>query len=307
MISKRYVNKITKVLKEWKDSVDVLETKYLEEKRDLERFCAERAGQWTQDYIIQYRDEHSPDEKYIMAYKATKEPVQSTIEQNLSIILNQLDSFFGAPVSSEFANTIMATKLTGLQLSNFELELLKKSVSTYAEARLLNQLATSRTRQTDIVQIEDKGEWHKSTKEVTDPYLYLEIPDMEATYKNYENFKSSALRMVNSYAGKSGTLNFALDHILPAHLCVAMDSFIRTKADEKFMEAIEKANSALVCANKDKRTYTEKDRSLIDRLISPAYVPAKETVHAVAALNEEIKTLLLLDPRYKNFFADDEE
>ena len=306
MISKRYVNKITKVLKEWKYSVDSLETKYLEEKRDLERFCAERAGQWTQDYIIQYRTEHSPDEKYIMAYKAAKEPVQGTIEQNLSIILNQLDSFFGAPVSSEFANTIMATKMTGLQLSNFELELLKKSVSTYAEARLLNQLATSRTRQTDIVQMEENGEWNKSTKEVTDPYLYLEIPDMEATYKNYENFKSSALSMVNSYAGKSGTLNFALDHSLPAHICTAMDSFIRTKADEKFMEAIEKANSALVCANKDKRTYTEKDRKLIDALIDPRYTPSKEKVYSVAAIHEGIEELLRLDPRYKAFFADEE-
>ena len=302
---KKYIKNIANILKEWKISVDTLEEKYLREKNDLEKYCDEKRGQWTEAYIEQYKIENSPTEKYRMAYTAAKEPVQKAIERNLSLILNGLDSFFGAPVSQEFANTIMATKLADLQLSNLEFELLKKSVSTYAEARLLNQLALSRTKQTDVVQLKENGEPERVSKETIDPYLHLEIPDMKDTYSKYEKFKDSALRMANSYVGKTGALNFALEHSLPAYICVAMDSFVRNNEDEKFLEIIEKTSSALTYG-KGRKVYTENDKKLIDALIDPRYAPSKEKVLSVAAIHEDIEELLRLDPRYAKFFDDEE-
>ena len=228
---KKYIKNIANILKEWKISVDTLEEKYLREKNDLEKYCDEKRGQWTEGYIEQYKIENSPTEKYRMAYTAAKEPVQKAIERNLSLILNGLDSFFGAPVSQEFANTIMATKLADLQLSNLEFELLKKSVSSYAEARLLNQLALSRTKKADVVQMKENGEPERVSKEMIDPYLRLDIPDMKDTYDRYERFRDSALRMAKNYVGKLGTLNFALEQNTPAYICVAMESFVRNHED----------------------------------------------------------------------------
>lgn len=301
---KKYIKKIANILKEWKVSVDTLEEKYLREKSDLEKYCTEKAKQWKQEYIEQYMKENSPTEKYIIAYRAAREPVQIAIERNLSLILNRLDSFFGAPVSPEFANTIMVTKLTGLHLSDLEFQLLKNSVSTYAEARLLNQLAISRTKQINSIQIEKDGTLERALKDMKDPYLHLEIPDMDTVYKNYEHFKNSALRMANSYVGKSGTLNFALEQSLPTYLCVTSESFIRNHEDEKFLEIIEKANNAL-CVKK-RKVYTEEDKKIVDSLIDPRYAPSKEKVYSVAAIHEEIEELLRLDPRYTKFFDDEE-
>ena len=302
---KKYIIKIANILKEWKISVDELETKYLREKSDLEKYCDEKRGQWTEAYIEQYKKENSPNEKYIMAYKAAKEPVQSAVERNLSLILKGLDSFFGAPVSTEFANTIMATKLADLQLSNLEFELLKKSVSSYAEARLLNQLALSRTKKADVVQMKENGEPERVSKEMIDPYLRLDIPDMKDTYDRYERFRDSALRMAKNYVGKLGTLNFALEQNTPAYICVAMESFVRNHEDEKFLEIIEKASSALTYG-KGRKVYTEEDKKLIDSLIDERYVPSKEKVYSVAAIHEDIEELLRLDPRYAKFFDDEE-
>ena len=111
--------------------------------------------------------------------------------------------------------------------------------------------------------------------------------------------------MANSYVGKTGALNFALEHSLPAYICVAMDSFVRNNEDEKFLEIIEKTSSALTYG-KGRKVYTENDKKLIDALIDPRYAPSKEKVLSVAAIHEDIEELLRLDPRYTKFFDDEE-
>lgn len=302
---KNAIKKISDTLKTWKNTLDEMEKNYVKDKESVDNYAASMKGQWTDSYINQYIQQHSPDSRYRAKYAEEKAKISPTIHHYLEVLQKQIDKFFNSPVSAEFSNKITAIKLTGLQLSDLEFQLLKDSVSTYAEARLLNQLAMTRSKKTDAVKLE-KGLPKTVSEDVADPYLFLNLPDIEEVYNGFENFKRTTLGLLDSYAGKTAKLNFALETEKPYFICIAMDAFVRTKSDEKFLEIMDKANSILP-ESREKKELTENDRKLIDTLIDPAFpLLAKTKVIALAECDESIADLLRLDSRYSKYLNDEE-
>lgn len=295
---KNAIKKISDTLKTWKNKLDEMEKNYIREKQNVDNYAASMKEQWTDSYIEQYIQQHSPDSKYRAKYAEEKAKISPIVHHYLEVLQKQIDKFFNSPISAEFSNKITAIKLTGLQLSDLEFRLLKDSVSTYAEARLLNQLATTRIKKADAVKLEN-GMPKTVSEEVADPYLFLNVPDIEEVYNGFDSFKSMALGLLNSYAGKNAKLNFALETEKPYFICIAMDAYFRTKADEKLLETMDKASSILQENRKNAINSSEKEA--IDRLLSP-FSKTKETILWAASIHEDIEEILRLDPRYSNFF-----
>ena len=105
-----------------------------------------------------------------------------TQEYYLEMLEKQLDKYFNAPINPDFANKIMTIKLSGLQLTNLEFKILQDSATSYMERRLLNQLAESRTKtERKAVINKESGEAEYKTEQALDPYINLELPNIEDT------------------------------------------------------------------------------------------------------------------------------
>lgn len=230
---------------------------------------------------------------------------EPTILHYLELIKKQLDGFFNAPVKAEFANKINAIKISGLKLSNLEFELLKETATSYMEYRLLNQLAESRTETRDKFIFNPEhpngGQSGVEKVEVSDPYIGLELPDIDGIYKRYNDYTRSAKALLYSYAGTKAELSEALDGNIPNYIAISMDSYFRNKAADEFLGVMDKANSILP-ESKIKRTLTENDKKLIDTLIDTKYPTLAEgRVKEIAASSPELAELFALDERYAQY------
>ena len=144
---KNYTEKITRALKEYKEKIDIQEAMYVQEKKTIQAKAEEMKGQWTDEYIEKYLAENNPHSKYKKQMQDIRAIYEPTILHYLELIKKQLDGYFNAPVKTDFANKISAIKLSGLQLSDTEFQILQQSATSYLERRLLNQLAESRTKE----------------------------------------------------------------------------------------------------------------------------------------------------------------
>lgn len=254
----------------------------------------------------------NPIAKYKKQMQDARAKQEPTILHYLELINKQLDSYFSAPVSREFADKISAIKISGLQLSDLEFELLRDTATTYLECRLLNCLAESRTK-TESKHIYDAEHPNGGANGVVDverrdPYIGLRLPNIDKVYKAFKDYRAAARGLLYSYAGTKAELYEALDENTSLFMTVNMDSYFRDNAAEEFSKVMDEAN-AILPENKIKRTLTENDKKLIDTLISPNSLPfmAERTVKEIAASSPELKELLLLDERYAKYLEDEEQ
>lgn len=307
---KNYVASITKALSEYKGIIDRLEAGYKQDKQKLKNTAEEMRGQWTDEYIEKYKRENNPLGKYKKQMQDARAKYEPTILHYLELIKKQLDGFFNAPVKAEFANKINAIKISGLKLSNLEFELLKETATSYMEYRLLNQLAESRTETRDKFIFNPEhpngGQSGVEKVEVSDPYIGLELPDIDGIYKRYNDYTRSAKALLYSYAGTKAELSEALDGNIPNYVAIFMDSYFRNKAADEFLGVMDKANSILP-ESKVKRELTENDRKLIDTLVDTKYPTLAEgRVKEIAANSPELAELFALDERYAQYVNTEE-
>lgn len=303
---KKYLSKITAALMQYKNEIDTLAEQYAVEKQCVKNKAQSMEGQWTTGYIEKYILENQPDATYHNKMRSAREKVEPTVTHYLEMIEKTLDSYFNAPVSPAFANKIMSISITGLQLSNLEFHVLKNSASTYMEYRLLNQLAESRTKKGTVAELDDSGTPRNKEMDLKDPYLYLELPDIEETYKEFAELGRTANMLLNSYSGKGAEMAHLLDNDVPNYISVSADAFFRCGYEKKFIDAMEKANSILP-ESKVKRELTENDKKLIDLLIDSNYPSlAQSRAKELAAESPDIRNLLVLDSRYKETVLSEE-
>ena len=169
----------------------------------------------------------------------------------------------------------------------------------------LNQLAESRTKtERKAVINKESGEAEYKTEQASDPYINLELPSIEDTYNAMKSYMTSAKSLLYQYAGTSGKMAHLLDVKTPDYISVAMDSYIRNNAADKFLCVMGKAN-AILPESKVKRVLTENDKKLIDTMIDPRYPSlAKDKVKALAEADSSIESLLLLDERYSKYLEE---
>lgn len=304
MMYRKYVKRISEALAKYKTDVDTLEGLYRADKQKVQAKADEMKGKWTDEYINQYLAEHNPDKNYKARLQGARAAVEPTVLHYLEMLEKSLDRYFNAPIKPDFTNKIMAIKLSGLQLSNLEFKILQDSATSYMECRLLNQLAESRTQKGEVVELDNSGQPHRKETDISNPY-YLEVPNLEETYKAFENYKQSAKGLLYSYSGQKAEMSHLLDNNVPNYISISMDSYFRNKKDEEFTKVMEKANSILP-ESKIKRELTENDKRLIDTLVDSKYPSlAKDRVIALAEADADIGELLALDSRYKGFLGEE--
>lgn len=131
-----------------------------------------------------------------------------------------------------------------------------------------------------------------------------ELPNIEDTYNAMKSYMTSAKSLLYQYAGTSGKMAHLLDVETPDYISVAMDSYIRNNAADKFLCVMDKAN-AILPESKVKRELTENDKKFIDTMIDPRYPSmAKDKVKALAEADSNIESLLLLDERYNKYLEE---
>ena len=277
---KNYVAKITNTLEEYKATIDKLESDYQAETAAVKAKAESMKGKWTDDYIKQYISEHNPDARYREQIQTAKAKAEPAVNHYLERIKNNLDSYFNAPIRNDFANKIMSIKMTGLELSDLELELLKQSVSCYMEGRLLGQLAEGR---------------------LTD----LKLPNMEATYQAFNEYSMYAKGLVNNWSGDTAALLHLNDTNAEDFEAVSWDVYFKNNKADEFSKVMEQAN-AILPESKIKHELSENDRKFIDTLIDSKYPSvAKERVKELAAADSHIESLLLLDERYSKYLEEE--
>lgn len=301
---KSYVNKISEALAKYKADVDTLEGLYMADKEKLEAKVDSMKGKWTDEYIKQYRIDHSPDINSHARFHGARSRVEPTVLHYLEVLKNQLDKFFNAPVNPDFANKIMTIKLSGLQLSDTEFKVLQGSASSYMECRLLNQLAETRTKEGDVTEVGENGEIQHKKGTLKDPYMYLNLPNIEEVYKSFREYETTVKGLLYSYSGTKAKMAHLLDDPIPDYISVSMDSYFRSHSEEKFTKVLENATSILP-ESKVKRELTENDKKLIDTLIDCKYPSlCEERVKTLAEADASIGALLELDERYAKFLEE---
>lgn len=302
---KTYVKKINDTLTKYKTDIDTLDSMYLADKEKLKATANEMKEKWTDSYIEQYCRDNNPDINYKARLQGTRAAVEPIVLHYLEMLEKQLDKYFNAPINPDFANKIMTIKLSGLQLTNLEFKILQDNATSYMERRLLNQLAESRTKpETRAVFDKESGKSEYKTEQASDPYINLELPNIEDTYNAMKSYMTSAKSLLYQYAGTSGKMAHLLDVKTPDYISVSMDSYIRNNAADEFLGVMDKAN-AILPESKVKRALTENDKKLIDTMIDPRYPSlAKDKVKALAEADSSIESLLLLDERYSKYLEE---
>lgn len=298
------VKKISTALAKYKADVDTLEGLYKLERQKVKSEAEKMKGKWTDRYIGEYISEHNPDATFKARLQGARAEAEPIILDSLDRLQKSIDGYFNAPIKPDFANKIMTIKLSGLQLSDLEFKILQDSATSYMECRLLNQLAESRTKKSTVVELDSNGTPHSKETDVNNPYLYLELPDIEGTYKQFEDFKRTARTLLYQYSGTNAEMSHLLDKDVPNYLSVSADAFFRCGYEEEFTKAMEKANSILP-ESKIKRELTENDKKLIDLLIDENYPSlAQKRAKELAEADTDIGELLALDERYKGIFEE---
>lgn len=217
---------------------------------------------------------------------------QKLANHNLDIMKNQIDKYFQAPVSADFANKIMAIKSTGMQLSKTEYELLQKQATSYMERRLLNELVASSADDADKL----------------DMQLSAEVPNIDSIYGAYNHMRENVDNAFNFYCGDDLSLKEYIncdcnDYVNTGNITHAIKCFDIDRNDsyKTFIKAMSGENDILDKGNRPNVELSDDEKSLINAIL-PDYdkypMGSKLQAAEIAKTNAEMASLLLLDDRY---------
>ena len=308
MVRKKYIDTITDLLVGYAGKIDSLAMTQSRIKIDLENETKAMKGKYTDAYIAEYKKNYKfPN--FCQQMTIARNECKEVVDYHLKTIEKQLNAYFMAPVRQDFANKINSVKITGLQLSNKEFDMLAKSAKSYMEMRLLNQLAETRTKTEMKVSLDpDTREPKREKSEAAAPYNYIDVPDLDQCYKAFEEYKQNVYRLLNDYSGKNADLCEFLESGRTKNLSLTSDSYFRTKAAERFKNLMSQQEEILEKTGV-KTSLTERDKKVIDTLIDvefPSIYPdkVKNKVQNVASAMPEIGELLRLDERYSKYLED---
>lgn len=299
---KKRVEQITKTLKEFMETIDDLEGKFLQEKKQHEQELSEMHGKYTEQYINEYTQNWKPKVDYADVMAQRRAEARLSINYSMDQLKKQIDNYFNSPVRAEFANRINAISLTGLSLSNREFQVLAENVSGYMECRLLNHLAMSRTKERTDTVIKDKQPVFE-TREVSDAYLGVKLPDIDSVYEVFESYRNCTDLCLDNYTGANGGLFRFLGRKTP----IASNSYFRLDMPKQLSDILENANK-LLPENRVKRELSPEEKALVNLLVNENYpILAKSRVKELAEADEDMAALLSRDDRYSQYLVEAEE
>lgn len=297
-----------------RNRIDALARKYKIEKQAFDDALERdrQSGIYSESYLEEKAKSFKPSIDYTAEIKTTSEANIAEFNRFCDEIKEKLDTYFRAPVSSEFSNTVMAIKTTGLALTDMELQTLQKSATSYIEQRIFNELAISR----------------KDVKGNPNPYPHLVNPaDIETVMRQYEEFKYSGLNMLKIYAGRIEheqknrlSIPEVEDAILYDYLpnsgnypkinkalSGVADSSLKNNYAGEFINFLMREGIAnedmLKGEDEDKlKPLTDDEKALIDLIIEPDKYPYSVKSRVVEnSKNPILKELFLKDERLADF------
>lgn len=319
------MQKIMEQLTAYKGEVDEMAVAYMADKTKHEKELEGMEGEYTPKFISESRRNWKPKTDYAKIISLARETHQTVVENCLDELKSQLDHCFQIPVDSGFAATISAIDTLGLTLNNTEFKVLEGAANTYWSRRLLSHLDTSRTTPEQRTVIEN-GEPKAVDGERKTPYPYVNLPDIEKIYAAFRSLKNAINTAFEGYCGEKYQLK---DFVFPKNKYVEETN---AQIEEQYgiqppkptvdpLQVTKMANAAR-CFNEDchpytefseimdqltaitpkskrKKTLTDDDRKLIDRLIDPRFPTlAKQEAAEIAGLNQHLAEILSLDSRY---------
>lgn len=295
-----YINKITKILTDYKLAVNELESNYFADVEKVKQTAGSNRDKWKEEYIAEYIAQNDPRSRFEQQFKKSQENTRAEVENALLLISLVFDSYFNAPISEAFANKITAIKLSGIQLTNREFANLEKDANTFMERRILQHMAESRTKESSVASYDNKsGDMKREKTAVANPYYGLNIPNSDMIYDSFGKFENDALRMVNQYSGMKGT--FAKSIGVATDISITSDAYMRNHADETFAKIVEK----YPIENTSLPKLTTEERETVDEKVNPTYPTlAKEDAVKVATKDANMAVLLLRDKRYSQVVAE---
>lgn len=321
----RIMQKIMEQLTAYKGEVDEMATAYVAEKAKHEKELKDMEGKYTESYIEESRRNWKPKADYEKIISLARETHGKLAESYLDKAKSELDRYFQIPVDSGFAATVSAIKALGVTLNNREFELLQGASGGYWGRRLLNELGVSRTKTEQGAELEN-GQTKHIEKEVSRPYVGVELPDIEAAYDTLQNVKNTVNMAFEAYCGENHVLQdvvfpkdryaeethakikeqYGIDTPKPtmntmqiARMASSIKGFDENhKAYTEFSDMMS-ALMATMPKPKRKEKLTDNDKALIDKIINPNYPTlAKDEAVSFAKADEHLAELLRLDIRY---------
>lgn len=319
------MQKMMEQMADFKREIDDLADSYELEKQKFEKELESMKGKFTAEYVEESRKNWKPKLDYKKIIDLARKTHQTVAQNCLDELKSQLDHCFQIPVDSGFAATISAIDTLGLTLNNTEFKVLEGAANGYWSRRLLSHLGTSRTTPEQRTVIEN-GEPKAVDGERKTPYPYVNLPDIEKAYDSLQNLKNAVNMAFEAYCGKGYALK---DIIFPpsryteeTNAKIKQEYGINSPAPIMDTMQISKMASSVKCfdenyhcytefsemmdglmviipKSKKKKTLTDNDRKLIDRLIDPRFpTSAKSEAVELARLDQHLAEILSLDSRY---------
>lgn len=324
---RKLMEQIFAELAEYKRAIDGwIAPQYLQECRTRDEKIKNMQGKYTNEYIQEYIQNWKPDTDYGETIRTARERHYAIVKDCLNQTKQELDGYFSAPASPDFAATLTGIKALGLNLTNLEFSLLENTAKTYLDRRLLNELAVTRCAEVVKTKLNQDSEPEAAKISEPRPYSGIFVPDIEEVYGNFQNVKNAVDTAFTGYCGENYILKdiiFPLSeaveqanaklaeeyNITPPKPIRSTIDIIKMSNAEKcfdknyapyvaFIETMNKLESAVPKPPK-KTILTNADIALIDALIDPTYPSLAESAAIkVAKADEQLKEILLLDPRY---------
>lgn len=324
---RKLMEQIFSELAEYRRSIDGwIVPQYLRECKMRDEKVQKMQEKYTNEYIQEYIKNWKPDTDYGELIRTAREQRYTAAKDYLDQIQQELDGYFSAPVTLDFASILTSVKALGLNLTNLEFSLLENTAKTYLDRRLLNELAITRCTEVIKAQLDESNDPKAVKANEPRPFSGIFIPDVEEIYGNFCNVKNAVDTAFTGYCGENYVLKdiiFPLSEatetanakieteygIVPQKQTRNITDIIQMSGAEKcfdknyapyvaFIEAMDKIESIMPKPPK-KTTLTNADAALIDTLIDQKYPSLAQDIAAkIAKADARLAELLLLDPRY---------
>ena len=279
MRKNQIVGAIKRYMDSFKTAMDVFAENYADEKSKNKAYCESMRGKWTDDYISKSISEWKSEKDYCGLVNDARMRARLLLDREFAKLRGNADHFFGDPAGLDFTNSIVAMRLTNMELTKHEIELLQNRVTNYSEQRLLESIVPESEKKTLI--------------------------DIESTYKQIDDLQRRCNDVIAHYVGEDIELYDICGKPAgySAPICAAAGNFYRNGDVEKLNETI----NNLDCFDKVLKPLSENEIAIIDKYV-PLDMPysVKDNVKT-ACENEILRGLLERDERYSEYVPTEEE
>ena len=280
---KSYCNLLMEKMSEFKNRANDIASRYSEEYALFNSTLESMQGTYTEEHIEKLRTENQTKEKYIAELEETKKEIMPDVQRLSNAIEMGVSKLLTQTPTREFLDKVSLISVSGMKLSEQELEILQREAHGYLEKRA-------------VLQLSNKSELGKDQRKALEQKL--NIPDADTIVKLVNKIKMQAIDFINNYTGEKMELSDEPYGTGKTWLARTKCHFFEDGDAEKLITLLPESPA--------KEELTAQEKELIDLIIDPEFpISAKAKARDIAKINPELKELLLLDSRYKEYVIEE--